>query len=106
MIIFGFVLMVFVGADRVQWMQAKVACAQCTREECNCWVTCNKRAQACKVCTRTHVSCSRVVGWGQDEEWPTGPTITIKRKAIEEPGDEGVIKGVRGKRKPWRKGPC
>ena len=46
------------------------------------------------------------VGWGQDEGWPTGVTITIKRKAIEEPGDEGVIKGVRGKRKPWRKGPC
>ena len=78
----------------MRWKRAKVACARCTKEERDCWVASNRRARACEACTRTHVSCSGAVGWGPDEEWPMGPTITIKRKAIEEPEE-----GIAGKRR-------
>ena len=77
-----------VGADGVRWTRAKVSCARCIKDERDCWVASNRRARACEACIRTHISCSRAVGWGQDEGWPTGPTITIKRKVVEEPKEE------------------
>ena len=83
-----------VGADGVRWARAKVACARCIREERDCWVASNRRARACEACTRTHVSCSGAVGWGQDEGWSAGTTITIKRKAVGEPEE-----GTAGKRR-------
>ena len=96
MITSGVALTSFTGADGVRWVRAKVACAKCVKEERDCWVASNRRARDCEGCTRTHVSCSGATGWGPDEEWPTGPTITIKRKAIEEPGDGGSHKRRRG----------
>ena len=92
MISFSLELMVPVGADGVRWTRAKVACARCIKEERDCWVASNRRARACEACTRTHVSCSGAVGWGQEEGWSTGTTITIKRKAIEEPEEEATGK--------------
>ena len=78
----------------MRWVRAKVACARCTKEQRDCWVASNRRARACEACTKTHVSCSGATGWGPDEEWPTGPTITIKRKAMGEPEE-----GTAGKRR-------
>ena len=75
----------FLGADGVRWVRAKTACARCIKEERDCWVASNRRARACEACTKTHVSCTGAVGWVQEEGWPTGTTITIKRKVVEEP---------------------
>ena len=83
-----------VGADGVRWARAKVACARCIKDDRDCWVASNRRARACEACTRTHVSCTGAVGWGQEEGWPTGATITIKRKAVEDPEE-----GTAGKRR-------
>ena len=96
MIAFSIQLTTSVGADGVRWKQAKIACARCTKEERNCWVASNRRARACEACTQTHVSCTGAVGWGQEEEWSTRTTITIKRKAVEEPEGEGSQKRRRG----------